>query len=99
MEQFTKSRFWRTVAVALVLLLALDVGAHLFPAGTGMPEMMPRALAQGGGIVHITDLGIVTTNQDGNVVYRWGRIEGSPAGMTVVKFDLNSLSIDRLDLK
>ncbi len=99
MEHFTKSRFWRTLGVALVLLLALDVGAHLFSAGTGLPEMMPHALARSGGIVHITDLGIVTTNQDGTIVYRWGRIEGSPAGMTVVKFDLNSLSIDRLDLK
>jgi len=98
MEQFAQSRFWRVVAICFVVLLALDVGLRLFSSG-GFPDFMPPAHARGGGIVHSTDAGIVTTNQDGTIVYRWGQIEGTTGGMTVVKFDLNSLSIDRLDLK
>jgi hypothetical protein len=98
MEQIANSRFWRTIAVVVVVLLSLDVGHRLLASGT-LPDPMPAALARSGGIVASDTVGVVTTNQDGTVVYRWGKIEGTPGGLSVVKFDLKTLSIDRLDLK
>ena len=98
MEPFARSRFWRTLAVLLVVLLGLDVGHRLFSSDS-IPNFMPSAMARSGGIVSSDIEGIVTTNQDGTIVYRWGKIEGTPGGLSVVKFDLSSLSIDRLELK
>lgn len=98
MEHMARSRFWKTIAVVIVALLSVDVGHRLVSSGA-LPDPMAAALARGGGIVSTATEGIVTTNQDGTVVYRWGKIEGTPGGLSVVKFDLKTLSIDRLDLK
>lgn len=99
------SRFWRGIAIALVALLACDVGLRLLDrvAPGGLPDPMPAALAKGapngGGIIHSPTDGIVTTNETGTRVYRWGRIEGSPGGMSVIVFDVVEKTIDRVDLK
>jgi hypothetical protein len=98
MEQFAESRFWKTIAVLIVLLLAVDVGHRLF-SSNALPDFMPVAQARHGGIVNTPTSGIVTTNEDGSILYRWGNIEGTPGGLLVVKYDIKSLSIDRLDLK
>lgn len=97
MADFANSRFWRFIAVALVVLLALDVG-HRLLSSSALPDLMPAALAAGG-IVNTVDDGIVTTNQDGTIVYRWGKVQGTPGGLTVQRFDASKLTIDRLDLK
>ena len=48
---------------------------------------------------HLGRFHVYLANEDGSVVYRWGNIEGTPGGLSVVKYDIKSLSIDRLDLK
>ncbi len=102
MEQFANSRFWKTIAVVVVVLLALDVSLRWTGGGVGQGGQGWPALTmakRSGGIVFSPTSGIVTTNAAGTIVYKWGLIEGSPAGMTVIKFDLNKQSIDRFDLK
>lgn len=97
MVDFANSRFWRFIAVALVVLLALDVGHRLLSSGA-IPDPMPSAFGTGG-IVNTLEDGIVTTNQEGTIVYRWGKIQGTPGGLNVQRFDAANLTIDRLDLK
>ena len=99
METFANSRFWRVIAVALVVLLAVDVGLRLFERDA-LPPVFPVARAAAdGGIVWSATEGFVTTNQDGTIVHRWGRLDSTAAGAFVTRFDVNKLEIDRLDLK
>ena len=95
-----KSRFWRGAAVAIIVILACDVGLRLLDrfAPGGLPDLMPSAYA-GGGIINAPLEGIVTTNEAGTIVYKWGRVEGRPGGMSVIKFDVKEQTIERIDLK
>lgn len=99
MTNFANSRFWRVAAVLALVLLALDVAVrYLDRPAESMPALLRSAHAQGGVVFSPND-GIVTTNQSGTIIYRWGRVEGTSGGMTVVKFDVEKKSIDRIDLK
>ncbi len=99
------SRFWRGIAIAIVALLACDVGLRILDriAPDGLPDPMAAAFANaapnGGGIINTATDGIVTTNDAGTRIYRWGRIDGSPGGMSVIVFDVVEKTIERVDLK